>query len=878
MAQLLPGGEQISDIPGLGFLDMTSTKEEKEQWYKTGMEPVRKGRYWSLGNTPFTGGKIEYYAPNWYRRTMSDYKWTDSQWGSRDEYFANAPFPTLDHPFAPIKHFITDPYHWEEKHYQDRPYMMSAPAFSNVPIVGPTLSATIGKILKPQIKMHPEAWAPSLSGSSVIDTGTGDQTGVVIPDEIVATNKFASPNSSVVPEADLGQKPLDSIFHWKQRPRTSPNDVIYVTPSGQTSIVNIPNGVSIKNLNDELREKSIRKIRGANEKRDGGVTTEATVARQLINNAENTFNDQYDVFAEIGGIYGFGINSLMGSTDAGGMEIETPSYATSINKSFWDSDFGGIGGEFSEIYRRFIPKRRREIEYYNPIRNAMPTWMPGADYFTDFQHGDPYAKIKRGEARLPGEGYERLYGIKDPMQLGIGSSFIGRPMEDIVKHLLHQDEITDEEQLDIVGAGTKIHKQIESAWKKKGILLDSEVTINDDKHNIIGFYDARLFDDSSPTGDAIGEIKSINDKGFQKLDTDGPKIEHQRQLNYYLWATHRPKGYIYYTNRDHPEMDPKIFPRVFDPQMLNETFANLEQARKLIKDKLALNEIQRGDLYDYFDRFRILADTAPYSKEFKEYKALMSQISLTKDQEAEAKEIRKRVIEQNKPLRIYPYKFKTSNIKIKHVTVVRKIDNEKFLTEEFPDNPIELAGVNLPNTMNSKEGVAANQYIDSYIRKGAKLQIGVDADPMNLVQDNTYKTIKAVVYSGRTNINKKAIEQGIGKENEKDYSPSGVHARFTDGEIRFGKTWERISHFNSMVNTKFLQVRSALESYERRDLYGKDFQSWEHPVRDFLLPMFDSNISRKYGVLLGALGGSLFGRTVYGKIIGAPAGAASLAG
>ncbi len=875
VSQLMPGGEQISDIPGLGVLDMTSTREEKEQWYKTGMEPIRKGRYWSLGNTPFTGGKIEYYAPNWYRRVISDYKWTDSQWGSRDEYFANAPFPTPKYPFAPIRHFITDPYHWEKKHYHDRPYMLSSPAFSNVPIVGPVLSATLGRLLKPQIRMHPEAWAPKLEGYSVVDQGTGDNTGTVLPDQLVATNRFPGTEITVVPEAEMGQKPLDSLFHWSRKPKTNTNDIIYVTPSGQTSIVSIPNSISIKDLNDQLRKESIRKVRGASEKRDGGLIKDNAVAKQLISNIENTLNDQYDVFSEIGGIYGFGINALIGNgSDVGGVEIETPAYATSLNKAFWDQDLGGLGGEFSEIYRRFIPKRRREIEYYNPIRNTMPTWMPGTDYFTDFQHGDPYAKIKRGEARLPGEGYEKLYGIRDPMELGIGSSFIGKSVDDIVKHFLHQDEIIDEDQLDIVQSGTDFHEKVQSAWKKKGLLLDAEVEVNDRKHNVIGFYDARILDESSPTGDAIAEIKTINDNGFKELDKKGPMDYHQKQLNFYLWATHRPKGYIYYINRDHPEQEAKIFPMAYDQKMMEETFKNLEQARKIIKDKIALNEIQRGDLYDYFDRFRILADVAPYSKEFKEYRALISKMQLTKEQEAEAKEIRKRVIEQNKPLRIYPYKFQTSNIKVQTVTVKRKIDNEKFLTYEFPDNPIELAGVNLPNSKTSKEGRAATQFIDRFIHEGARIQVGVDADPLNLIQDNTYKTIKAVVYSGKTNINRTAIQQGVGKENEDDFSPAGVHARFTEGEIRFGKVWEKFAHLNTMFHTKFLQVRSALESYERRDLYGKDFQRWEHPIRDFLRPAIDQNINNKYGILVGGLVGSLFGRTLYGKIIGATVGVA----
>ena len=39
----------------------------------------------------------------------------------------------------------------------------------------------------------------------------------------------------------------------------------------------------------------------------------------------------------------------------------------------------------------------------------MPEWLPGADYYKDFRHGDPYTKVKEGEIRLPGRGYAALH-------------------------------------------------------------------------------------------------------------------------------------------------------------------------------------------------------------------------------------------------------------------------------------------------------------------------------------------------------------------------------------------------------------------------------------------------------------------------------------
>jgi hypothetical protein len=57
----------------------------------------------------------------------------------------------------PLK-WLKDPYYLERLHYHDRPYPVASPAFSNVPLVGPLLAATIGRFIKPTVRMHEEEW------------------------------------------------------------------------------------------------------------------------------------------------------------------------------------------------------------------------------------------------------------------------------------------------------------------------------------------------------------------------------------------------------------------------------------------------------------------------------------------------------------------------------------------------------------------------------------------------------------------------------------------------------------------------------------------------------------------------------------------------
>ena len=142
------------------LLHLDKTAEEIEEYYDSGMEAVRSGRYWEFGTTPYTGGGVDYFQPNWYRRVTSDWQYTDTLWGSKDEYWQNHFMPTPRNPLAPIKHFITDPYHWEQKHYETRPYPVTGgiPEISEFPFCGAALGATVGRLLKPAMRMHEEEW------------------------------------------------------------------------------------------------------------------------------------------------------------------------------------------------------------------------------------------------------------------------------------------------------------------------------------------------------------------------------------------------------------------------------------------------------------------------------------------------------------------------------------------------------------------------------------------------------------------------------------------------------------------------------------------------------------------------------------------------
>jgi len=137
-----------------------------------------------------------------------------------------------------------------------------------------------------------------------------------------------------------------------------------------------------------------------------------------------------NVATEFLGIYKFLGETVFGRQETGPV-LASASSITDQTRMYWDSDFGGLFG-MTELLRRYMPNPNDIgiVEKINDIPNVMPGFMPGSrsmiaedrSYFMDFTVGDPYTKIKGGEYRLPGSGYEALNelhsgqkGVYDPV-------------------------------------------------------------------------------------------------------------------------------------------------------------------------------------------------------------------------------------------------------------------------------------------------------------------------------------------------------------------------------------------------------------------------------------------------------------------------------
>lgn len=835
--RITPGSEYFEELPGFGplfFQADRSAEEVKEEREKD--VPVRKGRYWFVGsNTPFIGGKVEYYEPSKLKQAKGDPEMTDVLYGSRDEYYAHAWFPTPRYPAAPIRHFITDPYWLEKKHYEDRPYPVTGPlsVLEDIPVVGPTLSFTVGGVLKPRRPMHVE----EMNAASLAQ------------EQVAGLNEQEKAHAEFTGGAVTGSGGFGAI----RRDNTIRQDAAYLSIGGGQG------RVAVSSINAAQIDKADGRL--------GGLSEEAVSPANIKFVAAKTYYGA----TEWSGLYGFMAEKVTGQPYEEMKTYQDPGRMTSSAQKFWDLNLGGLGGEWSEIGRRFIPKPKRyqEEKEYNPLKNLMPSWMPGEDYFLDFKHGDPFAKITKGEMRLPGGGFEAVHDY-DPMEMKIRASMVGKSETEIKKYILGIREDLPYYVKKSAETGTAVHEEIQRMWTEQGIMHSGEQEVYDERTRASGHYDAII---RTKRGLKLVDIKTLSKTRYEELLKRGrPFEEHMDQVHIYMHATGLTEdgGGILYASRD-PKLKPVMMEFDYDHKRYERIAQRLDKVRAELTEDVKAGRITRQELYDPLHRFLVLADVAPWSEEYRYYRGIVEEEYPDERYQKIIEEKKRQVAEKKKNHRFFPYRFRDIDIIKEDVTVTDVFEGGGFLTREYPDQRFDLAGIQV--TEDRRED------FKKHIYPGARLTVGVDKHEKRAVDDGSQKIIGAAIYSGRTNLSLEMLQSGIVQEKEEDWSPAGVHARFTPSEISTGSIWESFAHLDTPVHTKLLPVRSPLEEYKRRDVYGKSFQQWS--IKDQAVPTAQSFISKS--IIPAALSGGFLGAMVYGtthkaRLKGAAYGAAIFAG
>lgn len=406
LAAAIPGGQ---------------TGEEKRRELDEGEVPIRAGRFWAMGNTPFKGGRIQSFRPSWLQRLEAGASYAPEMNETPLERLA------FGYDFSPLRPL--DPYRRERQDFQSRPYPLTGDYFTGPwgPLT-PALNATVGRILKPRQRMHEEETKYGLQQYMPV----GDGGAYFSPTPTISAGRTSEINDHYI--AAIGGVQSSTTPFYGSQGYSQPRGVASMEVRNRTSAMAqlhsdaasrpgsyvstwdalVPYGVPVG------QGLSPRVVAGQ-EPLDYGSTN--VMARRLA------FNIQ-----EMTGIYGFAAASTREALGFGNKDLaprqailEPASRGYSAGRAFWNLNLGGAGDlplpiegqfanlEISEIVRRFVPREPAGTTYINNIPNLMGKmypWLPGADYpLANLKAGDPYNAITDSEIRLPGTGYARTHTL-----------------------------------------------------------------------------------------------------------------------------------------------------------------------------------------------------------------------------------------------------------------------------------------------------------------------------------------------------------------------------------------------------------------------------------------------------------------------------------
>lgn len=150
----------------------------------------------------------------------------------------------------------------------------------------------------------------------------------------------------------------------------------------------------------------------------------------------------------------------------------------------------------------------------------------------------------------------------------------------------------------IMDNGTYFHERMEHTFKRMGIMIAPELALKHEELRISGRSDAIVWNwmkkapvendteitltapdgtlvYNGPQSDVlIVELKSINNKNYEKLPKTLPKMEHRMQLQLYMYLTGIRQGVVYYENKDTQEQ--KYFYVEYNPEMVEKIVSDIK--------------------------------------------------------------------------------------------------------------------------------------------------------------------------------------------------------------------------------------------------------------------------------------------------------------
>lgn len=257
--------------------------------------------------------------------------------------------------------------------------------------------------------------------------------------------------------------------------------------------------------------------------------------------------------------------------------------------------------------------------------------------------------------------------------------------------------------------------------------------------------------------------------------------------------------------------------------------AGYEAINQLHPDQFA------SDGYGAIDRYKILADIAPNSPEYKYWKQIVKMMNSDEAKKV-LQDTEEMVKHQGKKHDFFNYKFlgKTTVSQDGHIEEV--LSNGKFKIAG-DDRLYQIAGVKF-----KENGFMSKQQLLQVIQPGQRVTMRIDDEERTDNPDAPQAPIRAALFLNGENISDTLREVGLAEYDMDDSSAAGAYANYnTFGRI-FGSAAELVTHAQiPILHSQFMRINDPLEEYRSDQLYGSGFSSWEDIIDTMLVPTFEQS-------------------------------------
>lgn len=716
--------------------------------------------------------------------------------GSMWDKWSHSLIPTPTNPLSPI-FALLDPYYLEDAHSEDRPYPVSGPMFTEGTPWGAILNPTIGALIKPEREEHP--WrlrngidiynlmynvnesirerARDITRTHYITLKGGEISSVDfnVLTAPLSSSKVISTQFNTENDLPIVQSGTYGIYDTGSRSYSfgsSGNPAIGVYTAGNLGAA--PNGGFDQNLASGFNSLTDNKKAGLYLLPRSEEITTSEAARQALFGLSDELTKHGDVVVNEKGEIGIYHDRPIEKPKGDKFTQVEKLGISSVISPWARNDKQYILSQIADVNRDFIKSTKERVDSPYAINED-----------TGFTSGQ---KLSSFNPSISMELLNDADTVSDLMNQGNGSDFVKNAST----------------SLRLIGG---IYGYMGSELVGFGVHNEKTLANSSDMYAFNrGFWDLNL----GGAGGAVSEIGRRFIPNFGRLNKVNPLMNEM------------------------PDWLPERF-RVGDAFA---TKIPKGEMRLPGKGWETLNELHPDAYGDYgaFDRFKILADIAPNSPEYRLWREIAKRTITDPELLEEMEEIKQRARQQGKQHDFYDYKVIGKNLEYQNVVVSEVLGYGKFRSGQ---TIYKMAGITVKG--NNEEN--AQQVLSRYLTPGQEITIAVDPNQAYAQNKDAQKTINAAVFVHGESVNKLMMESGDAQERKGDKSAAATIGQMSAFQKMIGLASETIGHLDiPIISDQWLRIRSPLESYEAEQIYGTPYQSWAHPINTFLYPAIERAI------------------------------------